>query len=173
MPCCLELQHSHSQAYGPVAEQVDCRVQLQHRSTSSWTRLLVGRLTVEPKPNPSIGVSPFLFCLPNDPDAIGYTDTTPAIARPYLLISDISAESLNGSSHRSHTAVVPLRDGGYTVTTLWCVCNIHLFDFYCTQHYFQFQRTPSSQPLLDPRYTPTPISPLLYANNLSAPFLSH
>ena len=43
-------------------EQVECWVQLQHRSTSSRTRLLVGRPTVEPVLNSHIVVSPFRSC---------------------------------------------------------------------------------------------------------------
>ena len=67
--CWPALRHSHALADGPVVEQVECRVQLQHLLNSSHTRLLVGRLTVEPIPNPSVGVSPFLFCPPNGPAA--------------------------------------------------------------------------------------------------------
>ena len=60
--CRPELRHSHAQEDGPVVEQVEFRVQLQHHSTSSRAHLLVVRLYVEPIPNPSVGVSPLLFC---------------------------------------------------------------------------------------------------------------
>ena len=79
----------------PVVEQVECRVQLQHRLTSSRTRLL-GRLTVELVTNSSVGVSPLLFCPPDGPAAIEYLDTLPAKARPYLLRLEIAW----GLSHR-------------------------------------------------------------------------
>ena len=50
--CRPALRHSHALAYGPVVEQVECRVQLQHGSTISRARRL-DRLTVELVPNPS------------------------------------------------------------------------------------------------------------------------
>ena len=43
--------HLHALADGPVVDQVECRVQLQHRSNISRARLL-GRLNVETVPNP-------------------------------------------------------------------------------------------------------------------------
>ena len=83
--CQPELRNSHVQTDGPAVEQVECRVQLQHCSTSSRTRLLVGRLTIEPVLNPSVGVSSFRFCPPDGPAAVNYLDTPPSIARPSLL----------------------------------------------------------------------------------------
>ena len=62
-----------------MVEQVDCQVQLQHRSAGSFIRLLFGRLTVEPIPNPYLGVSSFLFCPPDGPAAVGHSSAVPAL----------------------------------------------------------------------------------------------
>ena len=64
--CCPTLRHSHALLDGPVVEQVDFRVQLQHRLTISWARW-IEQLTVELLPNSPAGVSPFLFCPRNGP----------------------------------------------------------------------------------------------------------
>ena len=50
-----------------------------------------------------------------------------------------------------------------------CVCNIRLVVFYATPHYLWRQRAPSSLTLHYARYTPTPISPLLYDNCYPSP----
>ena len=52
-----------------------------------------------------------------------------------------------------------------------CVCNIRLIDCLYTPLYLRSQLPPSSCPRLYPSYTPTPISPLLYTDNRSSPFL--
>ena len=87
-----------------MVEQVECRVQLQHLSTSSQTRLLE-QLTVEPILNILIGVYPFLFCPPDGPAAIKYIDTPPDIARPYPLQLEIVA----GLSHQELTPLAHTR----------------------------------------------------------------
>ena len=51
MHCLPEFLHSQTLADGPVVEQVECRVQLQHHLTVSQARWL-GQLTVETIPNP-------------------------------------------------------------------------------------------------------------------------
>ena len=106
MHCRLALRHLHALADGTVEEQVQCRVQLQHRSTISWARL-IERLTVEPVSKSPVGVSPFLFRYPNDPAAVKYLDTPPAIARPSLFRSEIAAgllhQDLTPLSHSRRT----------------------------------------------------------------------
>ena len=87
-----------------MVEQVECRVQLQHRSTISWARRL-GQLTVETIPKPPVGVSPFLFCPPDGPAAVEYIDTPPAIARLSLLRLEIAA----GLSHQDITPLAHSR----------------------------------------------------------------
>ena len=84
MHCRPALRDLHARAEGPVVEQVECRVQLQHRSTISWARQLE-RLTVELVPNSPVGVSPLLFCPPDGLAAVDNSDTPPAIAQPSLL----------------------------------------------------------------------------------------
>ena len=78
------LRHSHARADGPMVEQVECWVQLQHHSTISWARLLE-LLTIKPVPNSPVGVSSFLFLPPDGLAAVEYLDTPPAIDWPYLL----------------------------------------------------------------------------------------
>ena len=85
MHCRPSLWHSHARADGPAVDQVEFWVQLQHRSTVLQTCLLDGLLTVEHIPSPSIGVSPFLFCPPDDLTAVTYPDMPPSIAWPSLL----------------------------------------------------------------------------------------
>ena len=68
--CQLVLRNSHDCTDEPALEQVKCRVQLQDLSTGLRNCLIDGRLTIEHIPNPSVGVSPFLFCPPDDPDAV-------------------------------------------------------------------------------------------------------
>ena len=120
MHCWPALRHSHACADRPVVEQVECQVQLQHRSTICRARLLE-QLTVEPVPNSPVGISPFLFCPPDGPAAVKYLNTPPAIARPSLLRSYIAAEL-------SHREITPLthsrRPFGAPEATLalWCVC---------------------------------------------------
>ena len=79
-------------------------MQLQHLSTVSWACWL-GRPTVETIPNPSLGVSPFLFHPPDSPAAVADRNTPPDIARLSLLRSDISA----GLSHRELTPLTHSR----------------------------------------------------------------
>ena len=102
--CLPAFRHSHARADGPVVEQVECRVQLQHRSTISQDRQLE-RLTVELVPISPVGVSPFLFCFPDGPAAVDNLDTPPAIARPSLLRSEITA----GLSHQELTSLTHSR----------------------------------------------------------------
>ena len=64
MHCRSALRHLHARADGPMVEQVECQVQLQHRSTISRAHLLE-RIIVEPVPKSPVGVSPFLFRPPN------------------------------------------------------------------------------------------------------------
>ena len=87
-----------------MVKQVECQVQLQHRSTISLARLLE-RLTVEPEPNSPVEVSPFLFRPPCGPSDVEYLDTPPSIARPYLLRSEIAA----GLLHRELTPIAHSR----------------------------------------------------------------
>ena len=63
--CRPALRNSHTRADGPVVEQVECRVQLQHHLTGLRTCLLDGRLTIEPIPTPLVGVYAFLFFSPD------------------------------------------------------------------------------------------------------------
>ena len=63
--------HLHAQADGPVVDQFEFHVQLQHRLTILRTCLLDRRLTVEHITNPSVRVSPFHFRPPNEPAAVG------------------------------------------------------------------------------------------------------
>ena len=65
--CRPALRHLHALTDGPVVKKFECQEQLQHHLTGLRTCLLDRRLTVEPIPNPSVGVSPFLFCPPDDP----------------------------------------------------------------------------------------------------------
>ena len=81
-----------------MVKQVECQVQLQHRSTISQA-LLLEQITVELVPKSPVEVSPFLFCPPDGPAAVEYLDTPPAIARPSLLRSQIA----EGLSHRELT----------------------------------------------------------------------
>ena len=149
-------------------EQVECWVQLHHCSTSSRNRLLVGRLTIEPVPNSPLGVSPFRFCPPDGPAAVKYLNMPPAIARPSLLRSEIAA----GFSHQELASLAHSRRPlARRRPHLHCgVCNILIVVFYDTPSYLRSQLPPSSRPCLCPSYTPTPISPLLYADNRSSPF---
>ena len=62
MHCLPTFLHSHTLAYGPMEEQVECRVQLKHCSTVSWDRRL-RLLAVGTIPNPRRSFSLF-FALP-------------------------------------------------------------------------------------------------------------
>ena len=84
MHCLPAFLHLQALADWPVVEQVECRVQLQHRLTISWARWL-GQLTVETIPKPPVGVSPFCFRPPDGLAAVANRNTLPAIARPSLL----------------------------------------------------------------------------------------
>ena len=84
-----------------MVEQVECRVQLQHRLTSSRTHLL-GQITVEPIPNSPVGVFPLLFRPPDGPAAVQYLETPTDIDRTYLLGLEIAAGSALGD-HTSRT----------------------------------------------------------------------
>ena len=97
--CRPAVRHSQAQADGNAVDQVECWVQLQHRSTSFWTRLPVGQLTVEPVLNSPVGAYPLRFRPPDGPAAVKYLGTLPSIARPYLLRLEIAA----GLSHRELT----------------------------------------------------------------------
>ena len=131
MYCRPAFQHLHSLANGPLVEQVECRVQLQHRSTVSQTRLLDGGLTVEHIPNSSVRVSSFRFCPPDEPAAVKQPDTLSAIARPSLLRSEVSAGTyrwdltLLAHSRRPLARRRPHRH--YTMVCLW---DMRLFDCY-------------------------------------------
>ena len=157
-------------------DQVKFWVQLQHFSTGLQNRLLDRRPTVEPIPNPPVGVSPFLLCPTIDPSAVVYPDTSPATARLSMIRLEITA----GLSHWEITQLVhrclPLArrrpHRHYTliyvcvcvcVCVCMCVCNLRLFNCLSTPIYLRFNLSPSSHPRLCPSYTPSPISPLLYA----------
>ena len=119
MHCRVTLRHLHTTLDGAMVEQVECRVQLHHRSTVSRARLLE-QLTIEPVPNYPVGVSPFLFCPPDGLATVEYLDTPPAIARPSLLQSDIAA----GLLHRELTPLVhhpPSLGAPKATLTPWCV----------------------------------------------------
>ena len=64
---------------GRSIEQVECRVQLQHRST--WQRACPSYLPVETLLEPPIGVLPFRFPLPDGWAAILDDAALPAIAQ--------------------------------------------------------------------------------------------
>ena len=123
MHCRPALRNLHAQADGPVAEQVECQVQLQHCSTSLWTCLLDGRLTVEYIPNPPVGVSPFRFHPPDEPTAVKSPDTPLSIDWLSLIQSEIVA----GLSYWKLTPLVhscrPLAcRRPYLHYTILCVC---------------------------------------------------
>ena len=127
MHCLPVFWHLHARADGPVVEQVECRVQLQHRSTISRDRWL-GGLTLELVTNPPVGVSPLLFRPPDGPAAVANRDTPPAIARPSLLRSEIAT----GILHRELTPIThnrrtlarrrPHLHRGVCVCVCVCVC---------------------------------------------------
>ena len=102
-------------------------MQLQHRSSISRARRLE-RLTVELVPKPPIGVSPFLFCPPDDPAAVDNLNTPPAIARPSLLRSEIAAgllhRELTPHAHSRRPLVFrrPHLHSGVCVCVYVCVC---------------------------------------------------
>ena len=106
--------------------------------------------------------------------AASHSSTVPAP------IGDCS-EILAPGAHNDLTQ--PLSLGAPMATlTLWCVCvclcvcvcvcNILLVVFYVTPTYLRSRLPLSSRPRLYTRYTPTPISPLLYAENRSPPLPS-
>ena len=160
MHCRPTLRHLHAQADGPVVEQVGCWVQLQHRSTISRARL-IEQLTVELAPNSPVGVSPFLFCPLVGPAAVNNLDTPPAIARPYLLLSEIAAGLLHrqltplAHSHGPLARRRPRLHRGVCVTYL--LSSLYATTPILTSSVFPLPSVPS--------YTTTPRFPLLYADN--------
>ena len=102
--CRPALQHSHALGGRPIVEQVECQVQLQHRSTGSRNRLIDGQLTVEPISTPPIGVSPFRFRHTDDPAAVRYPNTPLSIAHPSLLRLEVAV----GLSHWDLTPLTHL-----------------------------------------------------------------
>ena len=80
--CRPALRNLHALADGPVVEHFECLVQLQHRSTVSWTRLLDGKITVEPITNHPYEFLPSSFALPITwPTSRYWTHRQPYISR--------------------------------------------------------------------------------------------
>ena len=149
------------------------RVQLHHRLT--WQQARSSGLPVELVLETPVIFLTFLFLPPDGWAAVLDDNALPNIAQA----SQVRLENGDPNLYRESTPVVPTHVPSPATPThhrsrvcvCVCVCDISLFDQKSIPHYSCNQLSLSSRPFHYPSYTPTPMTPLLYADNHTSPRL--